>query len=324
MAEEITTLLLTTDMTTDVLLSSSTTIDPYHCDSEIDYSPCICSRFNMIEPHFNCSLVPMIDIRDGVFSRLYSNYYLGFLDLTPLADDIIPENFLGFSVERLNWFYLRCENVNGLLEVNASAFENNITTTQFNNLVTYNCNFANLSFLSGMRHLDQLYFENSSNLYDVLKSIPSEFQLDLLIITKCNLLDLITEFAPLSRGLIELKVYENEKMNDATIDLFLEWMLATSINLLKKFYVYNNGLTRFPSTELWRFKKLSFFRIDGNILQSGILKRGSLRFTAPVLAIMLDNCGINTIEPGTFEGTAMKIWNCIVVLMNSQLNQIFL
>jgi len=109
----------------------------------------------------------MIDVRDGVFSRLRSNYYLGFLDLTPLADDIIPENFLGFSVERLDWFYLRCENVNGLLEVNPSAFENNITTTEFNNLVTYNCNFANLSFLSGMRHLDQLYFENSSNLCDV-------------------------------------------------------------------------------------------------------------------------------------------------------------
>ena len=294
---------MTTDMTTEVVLSS-TTIDPYQCDSEIDYFPCICSKFNMIEPHFNCSLVPMIDIRDGVFSRLYSNYYLGFLDLTPPADDIIPGNFLGFSVERLNWFYLRCENVNGLLEVNPSAFENNITTTEFNNLVTYNCNFANLSFLSGMRHLDQLYFENSSNLCDVLKSIPFEFQLDLLIITKCNLLDLITEFPPLSRGLIELKIYEHEKVNDATIDLFLEWMLATSIDLLRKFYVYNNELTRFPSiTELWRFKKLSFFRIDGNIIQSGILKKGSLRFTTQVLLVRLDNCGINTLAPGTFEGT---------------------
>lgn len=266
----------------------------------------------MIEPHFNCSLVPMIDIRDGVFSRLYSNYYLGFLDLTPLADDIIPENFLGFSVERLNWFYLRCDNVNGLLEANQLAFESNITTIEFNNLVTYNCNFVNLSFLSGMRHLDQLYFENSSNLYDVLKSIPLKFQVDLLVITKCSLLDLITEFPPLSRGLIELKVHENEKMNDATIDLFLEWMSTTSIELLRKFYVYNNGLTRLPSTELWRFKKLSFFRIDGNILQSGIVKKGSLRFITQVLLVMLDNCGIHTIEPGTFEGTYIKTVNIII------------
>jgi len=139
----------------------------------------------MIEPHFNCSLVPLIDIRDEVFSRLYSNYYFGFLDLSSLAGDTISEIFSGISVQRLNWFYLRCDGVNGLLEVNPSAFGNELTTTEFNNLVTYSCNLVNLSLLiSGMRHLDQLYFESSLNLYNVLKSIPFDFQLALLVITK--------------------------------------------------------------------------------------------------------------------------------------------
>jgi len=147
-----------------------------------------------------------------------------------------------------------------------------------------------------------LSFTNSSNLHDVLSTLPEEFTFNVLRIDKSYLLDLtVNDFPPHSTGLTELRIFNNEGIDDDIIDMFYNWALQFSKDSLVKFYLYDNGLKKIPSA-LWRFNGLAYFRIDGNILEPGIVKTGDLKLTDHTQIVQLSHCGIHTIEAGAFQG----------------------
>lgn len=263
-----------------------------------DFSPCSCSVYIPDEMNVTCEQVFMTDVHDGVFTRL-ENVFLGFLYLVIVDGDSIPANFLASAVNRINWFYIDCTSNTNPLEVSSLAFDSKMTI--FNNLVIINCDLSNLNFFSGMKHVDDLKFENISNLHEVFWTIPSDFEMKTLRITKCSNFYMITKVPTLLKGLVELLVYQNEGLLDDTADLLINWVQGNSQDLLNRIYLYGNGLTKIPAN-LWRFNKLQHFRFDSNILDAGVLKKGSLKLSYLPFGILLRNCSISTIEPGAFDG----------------------
>ena len=116
------------------------------------------------------------------------------------------------------------------------------------------------------------------------------------------LLDLTVNDFPIHfRGFTELRIFENEKISDDIVEMFVNWALQFSRDSLIKLYIFNNGLQKIPKG-LWRFTRLTFFRIDGNHLDPGVVREGDLEFSDSVLLIQLSNCGIHTVEVGAFQG----------------------
>ena len=168
-----------------------------------------------------------------------------------------------------------------------------------------NCNLTSLTFLLKIKSVYSIKFENSSNLYEVFNTLPTEFEASVLIVTKSRNLDKIDELSKLPEivnGLTELRIHENEDINDATVSLLLDWLVDTEIrNHLRILYLFNNELTKIP-TQIWRFSQLQNFRFENNNLSDGILKQGDLKFSSLPQIIYIYACGIQKIEPGAFQG----------------------
>jgi len=293
-------------------LETSTADPSIQCDDgQIDYFPCTCYQptpSGFPEKTVVCDNVPMIDVRDGLFSRTVQ-LFIDYLYLYPLENDSIPEYFFGQDgVRYITYFNIYCDyNPASQLEVDPLAFENNVSTT-VNCFDSTGCNFNNLSFLKGLGRVESLYFSGSQNINEILITIPDGFQTRVLGISYSNLLDLTLGSYPQIQGIEQLRVTDNSKINDETTDLLFNWMLETSKDSLFKFYMFNNGLKRIPF-ELRRFNRLSYFRFDGNILEPGIVRKADLTFSDYTLVVSLSDCGINTIEAGAFQGEILKCAN---------------
>jgi len=295
--------------TSEFPIIETTTVDPNTlCNGgTIDYSPCDC-HLTGGETVVECRNTPLVELRDGFFSRI-ERLDIGFLYLYPMDGDIIPEYLFDHDgVGFINYFHIICGGGSSLLEASPLAFENNVSTV-INEFILTGCNFKNLTFLKGLANTDvgpllnSLSFRESPNINETLKTLPDDFVTKILRITNSNLLGLnLLPYYPQIFYLEELRVTDNVMINDDTIDLLLNWMLqTTNKNSLIKFYIYNNGLKRIPSG-LDRLSTLTYFRIDDNILESGMVKKGELKFSDYTLAVVLSNCGVHTIEAGAFQG----------------------
>jgi len=196
------------------------------------------------------------------------------------------------------------------LRVDEKAFQNlDNSTTEFNYLEMRNCDISSLDFFSEMKRIGSVTFQNSSNLHEYFSTIPFEFETDILNITQCRNMAMIDDFSKLPAGLsglLQFRAYGNEDLNDATVDLLLEWMLSSSTkNSLKNLYIYDNALTKIP-TQLWLFRKLQFFRFERNVLSTGIVEKGNFKFTFVAFIVFAMGCGINKIEPGAFDGKSVS------------------
>jgi len=296
-------------------ISGTTTDNNNKCEHStefpdgIDFSPCSCHWFSpetYAEAYVTCDLANMTEVRDELFSRL-DHIFIGFLELIIMDGDFIPSRFMGSAVRRINYLFIDCTYMNSLLNIHEEAFKNSDDNmTEFNFVEFRNCNVFSLNFFSWMKHVDNLLFSNSSNLHDVLSTIPDDFGIYVLRITKCRNLDLIDSDSKLpgqlNEGLIELRIYENEQVGDTAVDVMLEWLLSTtSKDSLSKFYINNNDLTRIP-TQLWRLNQLRYFRFDNNKLITGIVEKGNFKFSYLTWFVSAYNCGIHTILPDAFQG----------------------
>ena len=271
-----------------------------------DFSPCSCYWYAPGEPYVPCNLANMTEVRDGLFSRL-NHIFIGFLELTIMDGDFIPSIFLDSAARSINYLFIDCIYMKNPLRIHEEAFKNKDNNiTEFVHIEFRNCNLSSLNFFSGMKHIENVLFKNSSNLYEVFSTIPGDFGMDVLRITKCSNLFLIDNYSKLpgdlSMGLLEFRVFENEQVSDQTVDVMLEWLLSTeSKDSLKKLHLYDNGLTKIP-TQLWRFTKLQYFSFDKNKLMTGIVEKGAFKFSYLLFAIWIGDCGIHTIQPDAYQG----------------------
>lgn len=287
-------------------MTSPTTVFDNKCKGgqipdDMDFSPCTaCILDNTGELEVRCELVNMTDVRDGPFQSL-DNLNIDFLYLTIIDGDTIPDNFLGSAVNKVNSFSIDCTDNESLLDVTQSAFGNG-SVAEFNNFYITNCNLLTLYFLSGMKRLDELKFENSSNLHEILAAMPTDFSTKVLAIKKCknlNAIDTVEKLPLSSSRLQQFLMTDNEDLNEETVDLFLNWLIDSSLSTLEILYLYNNGLTKIPA-DILKFTFLTKFRFDGNPIQDGVVLKGSLDFLYGIYELDLSSCGINIIQPGTF------------------------
>jgi len=283
----------------------TTTVDPNTLcyGGTIDFSPCYCYVEEELKT-VECRNVTLIEIRDDFFSRM-KGLDISFLFLYPMDGDIVPEYFFDQDgVQNIDYFDIYCGGPS-LFVASPLAFVNNVSTT-INSLRFYGCNFKNLTFLKGLAtevgNLADLTFEGSQNINETLKTLPDGFVTKILRIQSSNLLGLTLSTYPQIFYLQELRVIDNVMIDDDVIDVLLNWMLqTTNKNSLIKFYLYNNGLTKMPFG-MSRLNALTFFRFDGNILESGMVKKGELKFSDYTRVVKLSNCGIHTIEADAFQG----------------------
>jgi len=303
-------------------LIETTTVDPNTLcyGGTIDFYPCSCYLAGGFGMEILCSNVPLIELRDGFFHGIY-RLDMPSLYLYPMDGDSIPPYLFDHDgVEYINHFEMNCVGPS-LFEASPLAFENNVSAT-LNTFTLGGCNFKNLTFLKGLAdeayELYELTFVNSPNINETLKTLPGGFVTRVLRMYGSNLLGLDLVPYPQILYLQELRVTDNVMIDDDTIDVLFNWMLqTTNKNSLIKFYIYNNGLKRMPSG-LGRLSVLTYFRFDGNILESGIVKKGELKFSDYTIVIMLSNCGIHTIEAGAFQG---EIYYIYILMKNNLFSQ---
>ena len=288
--------MISSALTTDVSFSTV----PPNSEVTCPFDYCGCTKTNINVYDVNCTLLPTNQIREQVFRKLeYYSSELGEFILTPPYNDTIPFDMFASSITYVNWFHMDCSYIDNLYDVDPLALSPFIFIYNF---YFYHCNFANLTFLSQPLAINDLFFRNASNFQNVWKTFPVDSNVKILRISQSDLLDLTqNDFLPHSTGLTELRIYENEKINDDIVDMFFSWALKFSQDSLVNFYIFNNGLKKIP-TRLSRFGRLAYFRMDNNILEPGIVKKGELGFSDYTRLVYLRFCGIHTIEAGAFQG----------------------
>ncbi len=264
-----------------------------------------CEQTNDDAYDLACPNIYTKQLRDENFQQYEeSSFELGFFDMTPPINDSIPSDMFASAIRYVNWFKIHCDYISGLYGVDPFAFQPNLNVDY---LVFDHCNFVNLTFLSQMNPVLDLQFTHSSNLHNILNTYPEKFQVGILRFVSCNLLDLTADDFPRhSAGLNELRIYENQAINDDVVDLFISWALDFSRDSLVRLFIQNNGLKKFP-TRLSQFDRLTYFRFDGNVLETGTIKRGELKFADYLRLLNIWYCGIHTIEPGAFGGIKIKM-----------------
>ena len=274
---------------------------------DFDFSPCNCYLYedHVDEPYVTCNQVNMTEIRDGLFTRL-DRIFIGFLELVLLNGDGIPPYFLGSAARRINYLFIDCIYLGSSLIVDELSFKalDNITT-RIDYLEFRNCNLSSLAFMLEIKDIYSLELENVSNIYEFFASLPTEFVINILHVTKSknlNLIDTVAKLPEVVSGLVQFNVDENEELMDTTVDLLLEWVLSTEMRgTILVLHLSRNGLKTIPS-QIWRFSKLQIFRFENNVLSNSVVKKGELKFTFAPLDIILDGCGIEQIEPEAFQG----------------------
>lgn len=286
-------------LATDVETSSIPSVIP------CDFYPCECiSTDNRTESDVSCPLIPTKQLRDEVFAK-FENYSrkLGMFYIYPPPNDSILFDMFATTVTYINWFEIYCTHIEDDYYVDPLAFIPNIIVSY---LYFEDCNFVSLNFLSQFSEVGELWFRNTSNFQDVLKTLPENLKINVLRIDQSYFIDLASDdFPRRSTGFTELRVWDNQQCTDEIIDMFYNWALGTSRDTLLKLYIFNNSLTKIPPG-LSRFNRLAYFRIDNNILEPAIVRNGDLAFSDYTIGAGLSKCGIHTIEAGAFQGEKVK------------------
>lgn len=290
-----------TSVATIITTTKDNKCDGGEIPQDIDYSPCKACHLFTGELEVRCEQVIMTDVRNNLFNQL-ENVYIDFLYLETIDGDSIPDKFLGSGENQINFLFLDGANNRNVMEVNSLAFDGGAV----NNFYISNCDVSNVTFLSGMGPMMEIKFENSSNLHEFLPTIPTDFEMSSLHITKCRNMDLIDgidKLPNLLNGIQEFTATDNEDLNDETVDLFLTWLTIFSTNTLETVDIVNNKLTKLPSSIFfYRSIKLRNFRFNENNIQTGILEEDSVTFVTPSYILDLSNCGIHTLKPGAIKG----------------------
>jgi len=255
--------IISTALTTQLPLSTIVTEV-----EECIFGPCACEQRDISTYNVICQNIYTIQLRDEYFQKLEEYAYeFDWFEITPPFNDSIPFSMFASSISYVNWFTINCDYISNICEVDPFAFTPSLDVANF---IFKNCDLANLTFLSQFKNKNDLTFTKSSNLHDVWHTFPVNLKSTVLRFESCNLLELtMDDFPPHSTGLNELRIFDTTEINDDIVNLFFSWALDFSRDSLIKFYIYNNGLKKIP-TGLSRFNSLTYFRMDYNILESGI------------------------------------------------------
>lgn len=159
--------------------------------------------------------------------------------------------------------------------------------------------FLNFSFLAGFELLEDLNFINSSGIYASFSTVP-RLCLTRLSFNEMPSFAMLKEFPPLYCGLASFTLTDSE-IDDIFMDLVLTWIANTSKDTLTSVDISKNALSHIPR-EISKFENLEYLNVQVQTnshlrsFQPSLIINSKLQFTS------IASCGIQSIEPGTFQG----------------------
>lgn len=222
----------------------------------------------------------------------------------PSNESILPADLL--TNHRItNEIRLFCPNRGAMdyqMEIHPEAFRASRNFTK--KLLIQFCDVSRLefSFLEGFENLFDLSIDFSFNIHLARWiSLPKLPSLSWMGFVQSTGLDDWSEFPVLVNGLTFIDLQTNWIGDDA-MDRITQWALRYSYQSLETLWIFNNALNKIPEN-ISNFEKLASLWL-GNQRDRGMhaILNGSLAFTAPLMELQLQDCGIETIEPGAFKG----------------------
>lgn len=258
-----------------------------------DYSPFECTLYGDGTISVDCDQVPVRDVQI-VFNRTTTRD-LYRLDWTLLSEPI-PSDVL--SDKRAIIIRLACPFASsGALVMDPLALR--ATGGYTNELYISDCDLGRLdfAFLSGFTRLLILGISSSSNVH-TFSTLPPLPALKELSIFDCSGLESLTTVPGLASVHLENLKLNSNGLSDGPVDVVLDSINASALTRLS---LNDNRLTRIPG-KVVQLPQLAQLYMSDNAIP--LLQTGSLAFPLGqrVDAIYLPSVGLESIEPGTFQG----------------------
>ena len=202
------------------------------------------------------------------------------------------------------------EEIPQIITIDPEAFNSSKNYAKYFEISFCDASGLNFKFLQGFNKLLNLSFYSISNVHlAAWDSFPILLEMHTLEITNSKGLDKWTQFPDAIKGLSYFELIGNE-IGDAAMDRILQWILNSSpyaVFDLRHLKMKMSGLTRIPRL-LSTFRNLENIYFEGNQLKNQTIGTSSLNFSQHyIFSLFLSSCGINNIEPRTFNGMHFQI-----------------
>lgn len=157
----------------------------------------------------------------------------------------------------------------------------------------------NFSFLAGFELLEDLNFKNSFGIYASFSTLP-RLCLARLSFDGMPSLAMSKEFPLLKCGLTSLTLKDCQ-IDDIFMDLVLTWIASTSKDTLTTLEIMGNALTHIPRS-ISQFEYLESLNVNLQNNSHRSFQPGSIIIHSQLQFLYMFSCGIQSIEPGTFQG----------------------
>ena len=283
----------------------------YQCREKEFYAPCICSNENYL-PILQCD-----KINQTALDRIAVQQYFGKLILSQFTSDNNVDIKIAHKVlKRLQQVEISCHSKHLPFKVEPIEPTTLFDPTSFrpilNLLKISDCNLGqlNYTFLNGLTDLSGFELRNSINIFfdstwtDTLFSMSTLSTISISGCRNVSFLGLRKEkFYQSSSVKLTRLFLDDNQLDDENMDLFLSWIIVTSAGSLERLYIGRNALTKIPS-QIASLRSLKQLGLSQNAIPT--VKKGAFIHPIPRW-IYLDNCSIETIEPGAFQGTILLI-----------------
>ena len=214
---------------------------------------------------------------------------------------ILPSNFLaGHTIAEL--LELDCSYNHFIIDPDAFVSSRN----SLRSIAFLGCdlNGWDFSFLTGFNQLKILRLEYPSNIgkpqWRTVEIIPSLVSLHLDAENPDCWTDWINNGPRFINGLKEA-IFTANCLEDELTDQIVQYLLDSSAQTLMKLELWDVGVTRIPPA-ISSFTKLEHFHLSCMDPQIEMLPGNSILFSVPAKYISIENCGIQEIIRGAFQG----------------------
>ena len=287
-----------------------------YCPNEQDFSPCDCG-FGWIR----CRGVPLISVLQlfKLERKRWDAYWIGtFHIILPIEENIIPDNLLGdhrvLDMIKIDCMPMPKNHTAQTIQVNQNAFKSSQISALALRISTCRLDKLDFVFLNGFHLLESLAFYDVMNVHLAhWSTLPPLKSLKELNIVRSTGLNEWQQFPVLINGLSKVNLGYNHIL-DVAMDRILFWLLinSPSAKTLTTFNIEGNCLTRIPA-QLSSFPINKLFIRFNHKISSIRSKSFNFSHNHAIKEIYLSSNGIETIEPGAFQGGLLIYWLIVLI-----------
>lgn len=265
--------------------------------------PCVSTGFGT---NINCSNINLYEVRTAFHNADNDIFRPLIVLLSPLAEEEgdfminIPEDVLGIHCVIIV-VIIDCSN--HPLRVHLDAFRLSGECTPSLEIKKCDLNSTDFGFLEHFGQLNFFQIESCNHVDLALWStVPLLANLSEISMVGSSSLNNWTHFPHLTRALLRVTLSSSD-IDNVAMDRILRWISNFSANSLTHLWISQNSLTRIPQP-LSLFTVLNTLDMNNQAVPGlGSIPTGALRLSSPnVQQLNLQDCGIETIDPGAIQG----------------------